>query len=320
MATVYFHNPEFLLLLLLLPLLVMTHQALFKFTKRKGMMFANFSTLKRVTGEKLLTRNIGLLVLRLLTLTLIVLALAGTEYRYIGDAKESDFVLAIDTSGSMTAADLQPSRIEAAKEAATWFVDSLQATAYIGVLSFAGNVEIEQMLTEDRVAVKQALDRVNARTVSGTDISGAIITGTNMLHGSERGKVIIMLTDGSVTVAASEEDPVQRAVNYAKAHHVTIHTIGLGSPVGSLIGYLPSIYNLTAVYDAEMIEFIASETGGRAVHAQDEVALAAAYEALIGDVNSRLQNAPLHFHFLMLSLLLLFVEWGLMNTRYRLIP
>lgn len=320
MASIVFDNPEFLFLLLALPILVVVHLLLFKATKRKAMLFSNLETLKRVTGKNPLTKNIGVLVLRLLALTAIILALSGPNLWYEGQAQTSDYVIAIDTSASMTANDLTPDRLAAAKQSAISFIDSLEGDASVGVITFSGTVVVEQPLTDDLVSAKQAIERASVQVISGTDISGAIITGTNLLLGSDKGRVMLLFTDGSSTAGAFQEDPVQRGTAYAVNNQVVVHTIGIGREGYSPTGYLPRIYNITAAYDESTLAYVANQTSGISVRAVDDDQLAVAYQEISANAESTLQSRSYSIWLLVAGLLLLFIEWGLTNTRFRLIP
>ena len=312
-------NPEFLVLLIALPLLVLTHIYLFKFTRKKAMMFSNLDTLKRVTGKNLMRRYIWILLMRLTVFILLIFALSQPEIWYLGEAQRSDYVIAIDTSASMTADDLTPNRMEASKTAALEYIDYLNTSAMIGVIGFSGTVTVEQIVTPDAVAAKRAIERLEIQTVSGTDISSALITGTNLLLSSTRGRVILLFTDGSATVGAFEQDPLERGVKYAKDNKVVVHAIGMGRLNAAVTGYLPRLYNITAAYNQENLEYIADQTGGLFYQARNDEQLDALYEQL-NDTESRIQVTELWFSFLLLALLLLFIEWGLTNTRFRIIP
>lgn len=320
MASLSFSNPEFLVLLLAVPLLVLTHFYLYKFTKRKANIFSNIQTLKRVSGEYGLTKNIGSLIIRVLAITCVVLAAAGPSIHYQAEAQSSDYVLAIDSSASMTADDLTPTRHEAAKQAATRFVDDFGEHTRFGVVSFSGYPNIEQPLSDDHGAITNAIDNLEIQTVSGTDIGGAIITATNLLAVSERGKVVVLFTDGSSTTGNANSDPVSRAVNYAVDNNVVVHAVGMGRPGSAPAGYLPSLYNITAVYDPEELAYITNRTGGQLLTAADNQQLSEEFQQLLTAPESRNQTLEISLGFLLAALILLFLEWGLANTRYRFIP
>ena len=203
-----FNNPSFLWLLLSIPLLALTHFILLKHIKRRAMKFVNFQAMKRVAGITLLTKNIPLLILRLFALLLLIFAVSGTTLWYYGETNQNDFVLAIDTSASMTTTDFEPSRLEAAKESAIGFVDSMTSKTEIGLVSFSGTTFIEQLPTSDLYKVKQKINEIDIMISGGTDLSSAIITSTNMLLTSRRGKTIILLTDGSNTAGPFVDDGI----------------------------------------------------------------------------------------------------------------
>jgi Ca-activated chloride channel family protein len=139
---IVFDNPQFLWYLISVPVLVLSHFLFLKYTKRKAIRFANFEALKRVSGERLITKNLTILVLRSLTLTILILAVAGPVYWYKGLSNDNDFVLALDTSASMTAKDLKPTRLEAAKQAAEAFVNSLSSRTNLGLVTFSSQSEL----------------------------------------------------------------------------------------------------------------------------------------------------------------------------------
>ena len=106
-----FENPQYLWYLLSMPLLILSHFAFLRYSKRKAIRFANFQALKKVTGQKTMTKNHLVLLIRMMILFSLILAIAKTTLWREGYTNENDFVIAIDTSSSMTAQDIQPSRL-----------------------------------------------------------------------------------------------------------------------------------------------------------------------------------------------------------------
>jgi len=314
-----FNNPEYLWLLLSLPVLFITHFFLLKYTKKRAMKFANFEAMSRVAGTTFVTKNITILVLRLFIILLLIFAAAGTAFWYKGNSNKNDFILAIDTSASMTAQDFDPDRLGAAKQKASDFLDSLKTRTEVGLISFSGATFIDQMPTSNLDLVRQKILLLDIAPAGGTDISSAIITGTNLLLNSKKQKAIVLMTDGSNTAGPFVENIVQRGIDYAKKYHVIIYTVGIGTNQTS-IGYVPEGMNIMAVYDEETLRLVANETGGEYYRAYDEQGLKKAFENIGKNSEQGYLSFDLSFICLSIAILLLFIEWGLINTRFRTIP
>ncbi|MBD3202834.1 VWA domain-containing protein [Candidatus Woesearchaeota archaeon] len=314
---IIFDHPYYLVMLASIPLLIVTHFYLLTRIKKKGMKFANFETLKRVSGGNLITKNISLLILRSVIFSLMIIGASGPVFWYMGEESNNDFVLTIDTSASMLAEDLYPDRLRSAKSAAVNFVDSMDTRTSMGVVSFSGISLTETLITSDFSRVKSSIENLDIMTSGGTDIGTALVTSTNMLLGNNKGKSIVLLTDGSQTSGSFIDDPVQFGIDYAKEHHVIVYTIGIGTEQG-FAGYIP--LNLTAAYDKSALGRISNETGGRFFEAGNETELNQAFGSIAQLKRQAYLDVDLKFGLMMISLLLLFIEWGLINTRFRALP
>ena len=248
MINLTFENPMYLWYLLSIPLLIYTHFYLLRRSKTRAIKFANFEALKRVTGEKLLTKNITILIIRILILICVIIAASGAVFWYEGRVNRNDFVIAIDISASMSAKDVLPTRLEAANQTAIDFVNNLKSKSSIGIISFSGTTFIDTVPIDNKDSIRKTIDNIEIAKTGGTDIAGAIITGTNLLLNSEKGKTIMLITDGSNTVGAFIKEGIENSIDYATKNHVVVHTIGVGSETGP-IGYLPKYYNISAVFN-----------------------------------------------------------------------
>ncbi|MEK6963300.1 MAG: VWA domain-containing protein [Nanoarchaeota archaeon] len=312
-----FVNPEYLWFLLSIPLLVVSHFYFLHHARAKAMRFANFEALKRVTGKELITKNILVLILRCVILVLVILGAAGVEFWYVGASNQNDYVVAIDTSLSMTTTDLPPTRLEAAKEFAADFVNHLGGDSNVGLVSFSGITFVDEALNPDKAKIIRSIRNLDMNDVGGTDISGAIITGTNMLMNSKKGRVILLMSDGSHT--ASSEWPIRDALEYAKVNHVQVHTLAVGTDRG-LVPYLPAGYNITEVFNRDILKVISDSTSGLFFDVADRSAWKSAQDTLFSQFDQGLLRKNLNYIFILLALMLLFIEWGLVNTRFRRIP
>jgi len=314
-----FENPIYLWYLLSVPLMIYTHFYLLKRSKAKAMKFANFEAIKRITGKNLMTRNIAVLIIRVLVIICVIFAASGTVFWHDGSVNDNDFIIAIDVSASMTAQDILPTRLDAAKQTAIDFVNSMKSSSDIGVVSFAGTVFIDSSLIDNKDSLRKTIENIQVSKTGGTDIGGAIITGTNLLVGSDKGKVIILITDGSNTLGAFIENSVQSSIDYANKNHVVIHSIGIGSESGP-IGYLPEYYNVSAVYSENTLFKISNATHGNYYKAINMTGLEEAYKSMSNAAKKSVVPLKLSYGLMLIALLLLFIEWGFINTKFRKVP
>lgn len=316
-----FSNPEMIWFLLGLPVLVATHFLTLKLKKSVALKFSNFELLMKTTTPKrisqayagaLMGKDISILVLRFLTLTALIFSVAGTSIIYTGKTTDVDFVIAIDTSNSMNAQDLLPTRFLAAKDAAKKFIDAVPFLTQIGFVSFSTTTKVERELSDEKTKIKDSIDKLSTTISGGTDIGGMVIAAVNVLVKSDKHKSIIIFTDGQSNIGV----PLMDALNFAKREGVTVHTIGVGTREGGTTESMPSAqFQL----DEGMLMRIAQSTGGKYFRASDQESLKKAYESLsaikVGTVKLRL--AP---YLLLVALILLFVEWGIVNIKYRTVP
>jgi Ca-activated chloride channel family protein len=168
-------------------------------------------------------------------LALLVLAVArprvGSEVQKV-KRLGADVVLVIDTSDSMLAQDVQPNRLEAAKEACLALIGRLEGDR-IGVIVFAGSAYMYSPLTIDHDAASmfvQSIERGSAPS-PGTALQGAMLSALKLLDNAEHNhRAIILFSDG-------EDHPgVQlTALKDARAHGVRVHVVGLGGTEGEPI-------------------------------------------------------------------------------------
>ena len=317
-----FNNPHFLFFLLSIPLLVISHFFTMVYLKRRAFKFANIEAIKRVTGgEKasfrntiFLTRNIGVLVLRIIVLLFLIFSAAGTTLWLNRLTSDFDVVVAVDASSSMLADDFSPNRLGAAKEAAADFIGKLGSRTSIGIISFAGTSFIEQAMTTNFDNALDSIDKIQIRRVGGTDVGGAIIEATNLFLGpgqANKARVLVLLTDGQSNVGS----PVEEAVSYAKTNQVKIYTVGVATQQG---GRFLRVEGISTV-DEKSLTQIAAETGGSYFRADSNQKLSDTFNDILSSSRQKTPIALSHF-MLLIALVLLFSEWGLISTKFRSIP
>ena len=173
-------------------------------------------------------------VIFVLALAMMMIAVARPQWNkevQIVKKEGIDIVVCIDVSKSMDAQDIQPSRIERAKDQISLFIDQLRGDR-IAIVAFAGKSFVQCPLTDDYGAAKLFLNLLDTETVPsyGTDIGGAISKAITLYGEDEKHKVIIIVSDGEDL----EENALKIAEDAAK-NNAIIYTLGIGSPEGSTI-------------------------------------------------------------------------------------
>ena len=195
-----------------------------------------------------------------------------------------DLMMALDISTSMLARDLKPNRLEALKEVATDFV-AQRAMDRLGLVIYAGEAYGPVPLTTDQSLLSQQISALHHEMLEGgTAIGMGLSTAVNRLvESTAKSKVIILLTDGENN--GGMVDPVQ-AAELAASLGIKVYTIGLGTngmastpvmkdPRGNLI-YQPRPVTI----DEELLQRIASITGGQYFRATDNESLVQIYESI----------------------------------------
>jgi len=307
-----FNNPVYLWFFLSLPALIIVHFYTLRYAKGHALEFANFAALARVARTPVLSKNITLLVMRMFTLSCIILAVSGTVLWYSGLSSGKDFVLAIDTSSSMLAADFEPNRLEVAKISALEFLENIPSKTKVGVVSFSGTAFVALRPTDDFFKIKQAVNSIEVQQVGGTDLGEAIVTSSNLISSEEKENAIILLTDGRDNVGVQPFE----AVNYANDNHVNVYTIGVGTEAG---GLLEGTEHVVLTLDETTLKEIASRTNGKYYRAKTVGQLNKAYKE-IADVSIQKVSLELTMPLILIALLASLIDWFLINTKHRRIP
>ena len=216
-----------------------------------------------------------------LALALLVVAAAKPQRTVAVPVERAAVMLASDVSGSMTATDIEPSRLVAAKRAATRFANEVPERVNLGVLAFNSTPRVLQSPTRDREAVKAAI--AGMQPSGGTATGEAIATATSSLRPASASRrrtpaAIVLLSDGKST---SGRDPVAAAREAARLK-VPVYTVVLGTAEGTIT--VPRASGGTATRkvppDPEALAQIARSSGGKAYTAQTAAGLKDVYESL----------------------------------------
>jgi Ca-activated chloride channel family protein len=282
--------PWMLLSLLLVPLLIGLY---FRLLRRREQAAADLGPLGMVqnrSGREVGKRRHLPPLLFLLGIIFLLIGLARPEMTISLPRIEGTVILAFDVSNSMTADDLEPTRIEAAKAAARTFIENQPRTIKIGVVAFSNGGLVVQPPTDDQAAVLAAIERLSPQ--GGTSLGQGIFTSLNAIAGKAitideallednaqpvqiedySSAVTVMLTDGENT---DPPDPLEIAQLAAEAG-VRIYPVGIGSEEGAVLEI--EGFNILSQLDEATLQEIASVTNGFYYHAEDEETLQEIYE------------------------------------------
>lgn len=272
-----FANPDFLYLLLLLPVLIILFIINTIRRNRSLKKLGDSALVSRLLPEMSGTRTIIKFLLPVIAFSSAVIMLARPQFgSKIEEVKKQgvEVIIALDVSNSMLAEDIQPNRLTRAKQAIERLVDNLKNDK-IGLIVFAGDAYTQIPITTDYVSAKMFLSTIGPEMVpkQGTAIGAAINLGVRSFSpGEGKSKAMVIITDGE----NHEDDAVSAAEEAAKAG-VVIHTIGIGSPdgvpipvySGGRMDYLKDTDGKIVItkLDEDILKKIAIATGGNYIRA-----------------------------------------------------
>lgn len=312
-----FDNPIYLWFLFLIPVLIIAHYYFLKRSRGKALIFSNLKALRRMAKGSLITANLTHLVLRCFIIIALITAASGATFWVMGDRSDVNVVFALDSSASMTAADVGSSRFDTAKSLTSSIVTSMPSGADYALVSFAGASLIESSFTSERAEFLLALENTDIARIGGTDLGGAIITATNLFElRPDEGKVLVILSDGLDNRGAFISGSPMETVEYARDNQVVIYSIAIGAE-GSPIGFLPEYYEIPSMFDDELMIAMSEETGGEyfRVESEDDVQDVLS-ELEFGFSRGFISYNLYYWAFLVVFVLLIF-EWIVANTVYR---
>ncbi|HEX4105985.1 MAG TPA: VWA domain-containing protein [Rhizomicrobium sp.] len=174
--------PEFLWLLLLIPLTAGLYVLLLYRRKKTALRYANLSMVKAAMGAVGWRRHVPP-ALMLLALTLLLIAVARPTAVVSLPSTRATVILAMDVSGSMRATDVNPSRVEAAQAAAKQYIKSQPKDVVIGIVAFAATAFLVQSPTVDHTALFNAIDHFELQR--GTAVGSGILTAMSSIFPRE---------------------------------------------------------------------------------------------------------------------------------------
>ena len=267
-----FGNPELLYLLFIIPVLIVLFILYSVNVKKTLKKLGNKELIDLLMPDKSGERRIIKFMLFCLALMFIILGCArpqfGTKLENV-KGEGIEIIIALDVSNSMLAKDIQPSRLERAKQAISNLLNKLEDDR-IGLIVFAGDAYTQVPITRDYISTRLFLSELSTDFVSrqGTAIGKAIdLASVSFSPDNKSGKAIIVISDG--------ENHEGNAIDAAKAASdkgIKIYTIGIGKTKGALIpdpdkraqGYLKDEQGSVVMsrMNPQMLNEIATAGGG----------------------------------------------------------
>lgn len=237
-----------------------------------------------------------------LSLVALVVGFARPQAQVDVPAERATVVVALDVSLSMQAVDVSPTRLSAAQQAATRFVEALPERFNVGLVSFSGTAALVVPPTQDHAKVTQAVQDLTLD--NGTAIGEAVFTSLGalkLLPGAPGLPApparIVLLSDGSNTVGR----PVEQGVSAARDAGVPVSTIAFGTREGTVTIMRQTI---SVPVDREALQALADGTGGKAYTAESATALSGVYSDIGSQVGTTQERREVTSRFTGLGLLL----------------
>lgn len=253
-----------------------------------ALRFSNLALLEHVVPQAPAWRRHVPAALFLLTIIVLILALARPAMDVQVPRERATILVAIDVSPSMAATDVAPDRLTSAKESAQSFIESLPPRFNVGLVAFSSVATVVASPTQDHQAVADSI--ANLTISSGTAIGEGVFASLQAIRSFDEKATddpppaaIVLLSDGENTSGR----PVAAAADEARAAGVPVSTIAFGTGV-SIIEieghYVP------ANIDKETLKELAMTTGGRFYEAESTGELKDVY----ADIGSSLGTETVH--------------------------
>lgn len=332
-----FANTEYLfLLLLLLPFSIWHFFFQHKFESK--LKIATTANLRNIPQTFRIRMKHLPFFLRMVFFTLIVIILARPQLPYSLTESETegiDIMITMDVSVSMLTPDLEPNRIEAAKQVGYEFISS-RPNDNIGLTLFGGEAFTQCPMTTDHKTLLNTFNEVSCDlqqtgiiadgTAIGMGITNAV---TKLAHGKSKSRVIILLTDGANNTG--EISPLT-AAEIAQKHNIRIYTIAVGKKgkIKQPVAILPNgeyyYQTVESDMDPKTLQEIATATGGLFYHAESKEALREIYKDIDRLEKTKLKISSYHKQheayqpFAILALIIFIIDIVLRMTWLRRIP
>jgi Ca-activated chloride channel homolog len=320
---VSFHWPLALLALLVVPLLAGAYVYRERRRVEAARRFGNPELMPNLVAASPGWRRHLPLAILLLGLTAMLVGVARPHATVKVKQQEATVILAIDTSLSMRADDVKPTRLAAARAAALAFLDRVPDKYRVGVVGFTGRAYVAVPPTHDRDLARQALHSL--RWGEGTALGDAVALGLRLssqqraADGSRPPTSMLVISDGA---QMSGRTSPQAAARRALLQHVPVYTFVLGTQDGVVEVPLANGYTaqLRVPPQPQTLQQLAQTTGGQFFAVRDDVRLRQIYERLGTRLGTRDQSREISDYFAGGSAALLLFGGALSALWFRRMP
>ncbi len=228
-------NKYFLYALGLVPVFIILYWLHNRWRKKALAAYGDIVIIQQLIPDVSKSKRIWKFILFTLAFAFLIIGIVnpqvGTKLEEV-KRKGADLMICLDVSNSMKAEDLQPNRLEKAKQAISKLINKLEGDR-IGIIVFGGEAYVQLPITTDYAAAKLFLESINTDMIptQGTAIGTAIDLAVESFGKDEgKNKAIVIITDGE-----NHEDDAIKAAEAAEEKQIVIHTIGMGTADGSPI-------------------------------------------------------------------------------------
>jgi Ca-activated chloride channel family protein len=258
--------------------------------------------------------------LLLLALTAMILGAARPHANISVPRKEATVVLAIDVSRSMTATDVAPTRLEAARAAGDAFLAKVPSSYNVALVAFGSRAFVAVPPTTDHTLVRQGLQELNSG--EGTAIGDAIVLAARLgqrqkaTEGVVPPTSVLLISDGA---RDGGRTATLNAARLAKSLHVTISTVLVGTPNGVVTARLVGGFTeqIRVPPNPGALQQVAGVTGGEFFRARTSAALTRVYQRLATRVGHRTSNREITDLFAGGAIVVLLASGGLSMFWFR---
>jgi Ca-activated chloride channel family protein len=301
-------SPTYLFALLAIPAVAAAYALARRRRRRFAVRFpATAVFAAAAAGQPKLRRILPPALLAAAAATLAV-AFAKPQATVAVPVEKASVVLVTDESGSMSATDVDPSRLSAARSAAETFLDRVPAKLLVGFVGFASQTKavVEPTLEHDQVrAALQSLE-ADGGTATGDALNAALdrLEARRGKDGTRAPAAVILLSDGKRTEGS---DPLV-AAQRAKQMGIPVSTVALGTADGVVQG--PQGQVLSVAPDPETLQEISRITGGTFTETADASQLEGVYKKLGSKVGTKRVKQEVSSSFAAAGLVLLLAGLG----------